>query len=115
HVRGGVQVQMGAAELPGLDVDLVARLVHGGAQPGEPPVVEVEVAAAQVAAADALDDRLSQPVQQGGDEDDRAPETAGDLRRKHRAGQAGRVNHQGAFGLVELDYRADRLRQLYRS
>ena len=114
RVRGGVQVQVVAVELPGLDVDLVPGLVHRGAEPGEPPVVEVEVAAAQVAAADALDDRLAQPVQQGGNEDDRAPEAAGDLRRENRAGQGGRVNHQGAFRLVELDHRADRLRQLDR-
>jgi len=53
-------------------------------------------------------------VQQGGDEDDRAPEAASDLRREYRAGQGGRVNHQGAFRFMELDYRADRLRQFYR-
>ena len=114
HVRRRVQVQVGAAELPGLDVDLVPGLVHGGAQPGEPPVVEVEVAAAQVAAADALDDRLSQPVQEGGHEDDRAAEAAGDLGREHRAGQGGGIHHERAFRLMELDHRADRLRQLHR-
>ena len=91
--------------------DRVALIDHR-AEPGEAPVVEVEVAAAQIAAADALDDGLAEPVQQGRHEQHRAAEPPGDLGRENRAGQPGRVIDQRALGLVELDQRADRLGEL---
>ena len=80
----------------------VLALVDDGAEPGEAPVVEVQVPAAQVAPADALDDGLAEPVQQRRHEQHRAAEPAGDLGRQHRAGQVGRVDHQRPLGLVEL-------------
>ena len=80
-VRGGVEVEGGAREAGGLDVDDGLALVHDRAQALVAQVVEVQVAAAQVAAADALDDRLTEPVQQGGHEQHGSAETAGRSRR----------------------------------
>src|SRR5262249_57777546 len=99
--------QVRAAHPACLDVDLVVGSVHGGAQPGEAAVVEVEVAAAEVAAADALDHGFPQPVQQRGHEQHRAAEPPRDLSGQDRAGQPGRVHHEGALRLVELDHGTD--------
>jgi hypothetical protein len=50
------------------DPDDRVTLVHRRAEPRETAVVEVQVPAAQVAAADALNDRFAEPVQQRGHE-----------------------------------------------
>ena len=78
----------------------------------KPAVVEVQVAAAEIAAADVLEHRLAEPVQQRGHEQHRAAELPGDLGGQHRAGQLGGVDHQRPLRLVELDDRADRLGEL---
>ena len=106
---------MRAAELVRLDVDLVLALVHDRPEPGEPPVVKVQVTAAQIASSDALQGGLAEPVQQRGHEQHRAAEPAGDLGGQHRAVQPGGVDHQGPLRLVELDHRADGLRELDRA
>ncbi len=111
-VRRGVEVQVRSAQAVGLDADLALALVDGGAQPGEAAVVEVQVAAAEVAPADALEHRLAEPVQQRGNEQHGRAELPGDLGGQHRAGQLGGVDHQRPLHLVELDHRADGLGKL---
>ncbi len=112
-VRRRVQVQVRAAQAVGSgDPDDRLALVDGRAEPGEPAVVEVKVPAAEVAAADALDDGLAEPVQQRGHEEHRAAEAAGDLRWQHRRVQRRGVYHECALGLVELNPGADRLGEL---
>jgi hypothetical protein len=71
--------------------------------------------AAQVAAADPLDDRFAEPVQQRRDEEEGATEARRDVRGQDRAGQLRGVDDESALRLVELGLGPDRLGQFDRS
>jgi hypothetical protein len=115
-VGRSVQVQVRAPQaVGGGDPDDRLALVHRRAQPRESAIVEVKISVTEVAAADALDDGLAEPVQQRGHEQDRAAEPPRDLGRQHRRGQRRGVHHQGALRLVELNLGAHRLRELDRA
>jgi hypothetical protein len=105
---GGVQVEAATAEVAGLDVDVVALGVLGdlGTQAREAPVVEVQVAAAQVASADALDAGVAGAVHQRGDEEHGTAETGRDVGGQDGAlgvVELGGVDDDGSLGLMELD------------
>ncbi len=68
---------MRAAQPVGLDVDLALALDDRGAEPGKTPVMEVQIAAAEVAASDFLEHRLAETVQQRRHEEHRAAELPG--------------------------------------
>src|SRR5690606_34757381 len=114
-VRGGVEVEGGAGQPGRLDVDDRLALVDDRAQALVAEAVEVEVAAAEGAAADALDDGLAEAVHQRGGEQHRPAEPAGDLGGQHGAGEAGGVDDERALGLVQLDVGAHGLGQLDRA
>src|SRR5690606_776821 len=119
HLLGGAdgrvrQPDLGAAQpVRGLQVLAVRPLLDGRAELPQHVEVEVDGAAADVAAAEARDERVPEPVQQRAAEQDRDPRGAGvgidvgDVRALH----AGGVEHQFAGLVPRADRHAVQLQQ----